>query len=172
MWRRESLEPLVAHSPIAVARYLLTKTEAGQVTVTPMKLLKMVYLAHGWMLGIHGLPLVRGRVEAWQYGPVFPELYHAIKHLGAQPVRVADLPDKPVEAFDPEEKQVMRDAAQQYGPLTAAQLSSLTHAPSSPWELTYRKGIRHRAIPNELIQFYYGEMMRLHREREEAGHPQ
>lgn len=170
MWRRPSLEALVAHSPIAVARYLLTKTEAMQVTVTPMKLLKMVYLAHGWMLGIHGLPLVRGRVEAWQYGPVFPELYHAIKHLGAQPVRVRDLPAEPFEEFDPEEKQVMRDAVEQYGPITAARLSSLTHAPDSPWELTYRKGIRRRAIPNELIEFYYREMLRLHREREEADH--
>lgn len=167
-WKRHSLEGLVAHSPIAVGRYILTKAGEQGFTVTPMKLLKIVYLAHGWMLGIHGLPLVRGRVEAWQYGPVFPELYRAIKHRGAEPVTAADLPDKPHEVFEPEEKRVMSDAVEQYGPLTAAALSSLTHAPNTPWELTYQKGVRGRAIPNELIEFYYREMLRLYREDQEA----
>ena len=172
MWKRPSLEPLVAHSPIAVARFILAEAEKRDFTMTPMKLLKIVFLSHGWMLGLYGIPLVRGPVEAWQYGPVFPELYHAIKHLGAQPVALSDLPPGKEEVFDPEAQWVMVDAVERYGPLSASWLSTLTHAPSSPWELTYRDGRRHARIPNDLIEFYYRKMMELHRNSlaaEDAG---
>ena len=169
-WKRRSLESLIANSPIAVARFLLQEAERRGFEVTPMKLLKMVYLSHGWMLGIHGLPLVRGPVEAWRYGPVFPELYRRIRHLGAQPVKSSDLPAEPVEVFDQEAREMMVDSVEKYGPLSTARVSELTGAPSSPWELTYRRGGWKPKIHPELIEFYYREMLKLHREREEAGH--
>ena len=168
MWkRRPSLEPLVAHSPIAVARFILAEAEKRDFTMTPMKLLKIVFLSHCWMLGLYGIPLVRGPVEAWQYGPVFPDLYHAIKHLGAQPVVLSDLPPGKEEVFDPEAEEVMADAVERYGPVSASRLSALTHARSSPWELTYRKGERNRPIPNELIEFYYRKMLEVHQRRQQ-----
>lgn len=167
MWKRrsrDSLEPLVAHSAIAVARFLLIESERQGFPMTPMKLLKIVFLAHGWMLGLYRIPLVRGPLEAWQYGPVFPELYHAVKHLGAQPVKASDLEsEKPKKDFDPEARKVMLDAVGRYGPLSASRLSRLTHAPSSPWELTYREGRRHARMSNDLIEFYYRKMLELHR---------
>ncbi|MCC7437458.1 MAG: DUF4065 domain-containing protein [Armatimonadetes bacterium] len=43
--------------------------------LTPMKLLKLVYIAHGWHLGIMGKPLISDEVQAWKYGPVIPKLY-------------------------------------------------------------------------------------------------
>ena len=168
IWNRPSLEPLVAHSPIAVARFILGEADKQGVTLTPMKLLKITYLAHGWMLGLHGIPLIRGPVEAWQYGPVFPELYGAIKHLGAEAVTLSDLPEQKTEVFEAETTEVMRDSVERYGPLSTAELSSLSDAPSSPWELTYRKGGRRRRIPGELIKFYYQKMLELHRQNREA----
>lgn len=163
MWKSSSLEPLVAHSSIAVARYILREAEKRSFVVPPMKLLKITYLAHGWMLGVHGIPLVRGPIEAWQYGPVFPELYDAIKDLGTQAVTLSDLPEATDEVFEPEAVDTLQGAVERYGPLSTAEVSSLTDARSSPWELTFRKGGRRRRIPSELIRFYYQKMLELHR---------
>ena len=38
-----------------------------------MHAIKLVYLCHGWMLGIYGRSLIGEPVEAWRYGPVVPE---------------------------------------------------------------------------------------------------
>ena len=161
MWKSRNSGPVVAHSPTAVARFMLSEADRQGFTVTPMKLIKMVFLAHGWMLALRGIPLVRKPVEAWDHGPVFPGLYHALKHLGSQPVNLSNLLDVD-EEFAPEAKRVMVDAVARYGPLNGERLSALTHAPSSPWDLTYRRGVQDRPIPNELIQFYYRKMLELH----------
>src|SRR5215510_7158653 len=54
--------------------------------LTPMKLQKLVYFAHGWSLALTGVPLIKDAVEAWRYGPVIPALYHEFKHNGARPI--------------------------------------------------------------------------------------
>ena len=158
----------MAHSPTAVARFMLREAKKRGFNVTPMQLIKMVFLAHGWMLALYGIPLVRRPIEAWDYGPVVPGLYHALKNLGAQSVALSDLLAIE-EEFDPEAKKVMTDAVARYGPLSAARLSALTHAPSSPWELTYKRGVQNREIPNKLIQFYYQKMLELHRQKHTSG---
>lgn len=158
-WLKKTLggRPVLAHSQIGVARFLLAEAATRNFTVTPMKLQKLVFLAHAWMLALYGLPLVRGRLEAWQYGPVFPELYHEIKHKGAKPLTTADLPAAD-EVFDADEQQHMIWTVERYGPLTAARLSALTHATSSPWDLTWRRGAN-REISADLIRFYYRTLL-------------
>ena len=54
--------------------------------VSPMKLQKLVYFAHGWHLAIHNRPLVNEQVEAWKFGPVFSDLYHQIKSFGNEKI--------------------------------------------------------------------------------------
>jgi len=66
----------MSHSSISVAKYLLdNKEEDSGPSFSPMKIIKLVYIAHGWMLGINGLPLMKDPIEAWRYGPVIRELY-------------------------------------------------------------------------------------------------
>ena len=54
------------------------------VQTTPMHIIKLVYLSHGWMLGLHDTPLLWEPVEAWQYGPVVPSVYHLYKGWGGR----------------------------------------------------------------------------------------
>ncbi|WP_347264828.1 type II toxin-antitoxin system antitoxin SocA domain-containing protein, partial [Nitrobacter sp.] len=75
------------HDSLTIAnRFLEIATEKGD-TLTPMQLLKLVYIAHGWMLGLYGVPLIVDEVQAWKYGPVIPSLYKAISKNRDQPVR-------------------------------------------------------------------------------------
>src|SRR5699024_341384 len=72
-------------SKVVANRFLKLAQEAGD-TLTPMQLLKLVYIAHGWMLGLNGRPLIRDDVQAWQYGPVIPRLYNAVRSFRHHPV--------------------------------------------------------------------------------------
>ena len=66
-------------SALVVADQLLWLRQDIETTV--MHVLKLVYLAHGWMLGLHKRPLIKEQVEAWLYGPVILVLYQKYKYF-------------------------------------------------------------------------------------------
>lgn len=148
------------HSSLTVADYLLKKVEDNKKTnkiptsLTPMQLIKLVYLCHGWMLGLYGRPLLVDVTEAWRYGPVIPELYRAIKHFRNTPV-VGNLVNDRGE-FSAEEKSVMDQVLDIYGRYSGLQLSGLTHAEGTPWSKAYNKG--KEVIPNELIREHFFDL--------------
>ena len=77
------MEPINrTYDPIAVANFFIQKSIETGLEVTPMKLLKLVYIAHGWSLGLFGEPLIDEAVVAWTYGPVIPDLYKVLKDYG------------------------------------------------------------------------------------------
>ena len=123
------------------------------VQTTPMHIIKLVYLSHGWMLGLYDTPLLWEPVEAWQYGPVVPSVYHLYKGWGGAPItavpvdRSADLSER--------QREVIEEVEQAYHEYTALQLSNITHKPGSPWDSVCRQSGVGAIIPNEVLREYY-----------------
>ena len=48
-----------------------------------------------------------------------------------------------------------------YGDFTGSQLSGMTHAPGTPWDIVWKKnkGMRNAHIPNNLIRDHYLRIM-------------
>ena len=74
-----------------VAREFLHITKGKDLNLTPLKLMKLVFFAHGWCLGLTKKPLVCELVEAWPTGPVFPDLYRVIGKYGESAVDFAPI---------------------------------------------------------------------------------
>ena len=69
-------------SSIAVANWFIElshKRNLGGKELTHTKLQKMVYFAHALHLARFDGALVNEQVEAWQFGPVFSELFGALR---------------------------------------------------------------------------------------------
>jgi uncharacterized phage-associated protein len=144
------------HSSIAVAnRFLELARERGK-SLTPMQLLKLVYLAHGWMLGLQGRPLISDHVEAWQYGPVIPKLYNAIRHFKSDPV--TGLLNARDTELDDVEADIVKQTFDVYGGKTGPALSRLTHMPGGPWDTVYERGSFGTDIPNDIIEDHYRQL--------------
>ena len=73
------------YSPKQIADYFLSKHSADG-NITPMKLIKLVYIAHGWHLGVTGNPLFENKVFALKYGTFIHKLYFAIRMFGSDSV--------------------------------------------------------------------------------------
>ena len=126
-----------------------------EIDTTPMHLLKLTFLAHGWMLGLNGKALVYDAVEAWRYGPVIPNIYHRYKSFGGDAVTAE--PIDGTDRFSDSQQSLIEEVVEAYRSYTAFDLSDITHRPGTPWDLVYRTYGEGAIIPNELIRDYYRE---------------
>lgn len=68
-----------------IANYFLAKAQQDeQELLSNLKLQKLVYYAQGFYLALYSMPLFDEAIEAWNYGPVVPELYHLYKSYGKE----------------------------------------------------------------------------------------
>jgi uncharacterized phage-associated protein len=123
-----------------------------------LELQKMLYIAHMVFLGQNnGAPLVDEVFEAWDYGPVIPELYHQVKMFGNAPVKDVFYSANPID--DRPEAALLKDAWQALAPKRAGELVAITHWDHGAWAKHYNKGLRGRRIPNEDILAEYRARM-------------
>ena len=101
-----------------VADYFLSKTdeEAGDV-ISNLKLQKLVYYAQGFTLAVTGKPLFNEPIEAWQHGPVVPDLYHRYKDHGAYGIPAPTNVD--FSKFSSEIKEILDEVYDVYGQFSA-----------------------------------------------------
>lgn len=155
----------------AVANYFLNLAKLKNEKLDLMKLQKLIYFAHGWHLAIKNNPLLDELIQAWQYGPVVSSIYHEFKEFGNNPITRSatnliviesvippqfclDTPQ--IDIDDDFSKKLLDKIWEQYGKLTAIQLSNMTHQPGTPWEETWKPGIpKGTAIDDKLIKEYF-----------------
>jgi uncharacterized phage-associated protein len=148
------LEAIPVKDSRDVANFILKLAEENGDSVTPMQLLKLTYIAHGWFYGIHGRPLICDPVEAWQYGPVIPCLYEATKRYRGSAI-TARIHRWKADDLDECERDIISQVYSVYGKYSGPQLSNMTHAPGTPWYQTYEPGAFGRRISDDLIEEHY-----------------
>ncbi len=132
---------------------------ASEDKITNLKLVKLCYIAQGLSLALLDKPLFSEVIEAWQYGPVVPSVYHEFKHFRDQPIT-----EKSVEYIngiyseiklkDIELKNIVKLAWVLYKDTNAEELVDITHQPGTPWSLTYVPN-KNKEIDNVLMKVYF-----------------
>lgn len=160
------------HDARAVANAILAEAKKRGKSLTLMQLIKLVYLSHGWSWALLGRPMVKSSVQAWQYGPVYPEVYSAFKEYGSNPIagparaRLTGVVYS--EVFDQDDMDVIDAVLDGYGDLHAFQLSNMMHRPGTPWSVTFDKGGAYSEIDEREIRQHY-EGLRDARQGDAAG---
>ncbi len=144
----------------SVANEFLRIAQSGGRVLTNMQLQKLVYIAHGYALAILNQPLIKQSVQAWRYGPVIPDLYHALNQYGAgvvsQPIALLSR-----EQLSETERTLVAKVETAYGRFTGPQLSTMTHQEDTPWRQVYNpQGHFHNdVIPDPLIAQHYVKLL-------------
>ena len=146
----ETLQNYVDHDAREIVNWFIINGDL----LTPMQIIKLVYMSHGWMLGLQDRPLFRQDVKAWRYGPVVPDVYDELKVYGNLPV------EEPIKGFgegnlDEVELDLIEQVNELYSGFSGIRLSRITHVEGSPWHQIWMKQKRKATIPNELIKEYY-----------------
>ena len=131
--------------------------------MNPIKLVSLAYIAHGLYMAFHdGKPLVSEKVRAWNYGPIFPELFNAIRIYGND--AVPEVPQCPREQIyydvrlSPEETEVIDAVYKLYKHGSDTHLIALNHTIGTPWHDVW-DGSDYRDIDNKLIFHYFRDLV-------------
>ena len=142
----------MAYDAREIANWFVERAGREGQRLSIMHLLKLIYIAHGWYLETRGRPLISNRIEAWQYGPVIPDVYNTFRPGG---IEVA----APVPGFrfnlDKDTAGFLDEIYEIYGSMSAFRLSDLTHVPGGPWDWASREGGYYAEIPDDLILKHY-----------------
>ena len=127
----------MSYSPVVIANNFLDKASQEARAVTPMQLLKLVYIAHGWHLAYFDAPLIDEPVQAWRHGPVIKSLYDRIKHYGSgavsEPVSAGPFSRAPEGRVDPSIEPLLSRVWKSYARFSGIELSAMTHMEGTPW---------------------------------------
>ncbi len=154
-----------------IANFVIELGHKHGMEVTNGSVNKIVYFLHGWHLAKTGTPLVSARIEAWQYGPVFRELYREFKALKEEPIRhkatrIDPLTGTAVECepnIPDSINEFLTDLALKYLQIPFSRLVSMSHETGGPWDVVWNyedtpvPGLK---ISDTLIQKHFAEKVR------------
>lgn len=149
---------IMAYNPTTIANYFILNY-AKYGVITPMKLLKITYIAYGWYLAISDgkEKLIDELPQAWKYGPVFPSLYKAIKQHGTDKIDSA-IPYYKEEHIKEEDADILDMVWDKYGDFTAIQLMEMTHADNTPWKKVYCEGCNSTISDIDIYNHYNSKL--------------
>jgi uncharacterized phage-associated protein len=158
-----NINPNKMLSPHQVANYFILSSQNDGTELTPMKLIKLCYLSHGWYLGFNDKPLLSEAVYAWKYGPVIHSLYHDFKKYGNGQITTLFRNSEMVYPLPNEEDTDVRlfldDIWATYRKFSGGQLSTMTHQPNTPWDIVWNqrggKNQNNAMIDNDIIKDFY-----------------
>jgi uncharacterized phage-associated protein len=147
-----------------IARYFLaTVDEESGDNMTHLKLQKLLYYAQGFHLAMHGgEPLFDEPIEAWDHGPVVPQIYQTFKDYANNPIARPEALDP--QDYAPEVRELLDTVQRIYGQFTASKLRDLTHQ-ETPWRETARRG----EITRPSLRVYFLELIEAGRSRKPLG---
>ena len=118
------------YSVLDVAKWILAEAKRQGLTLTNMKLQKLLYYAQAYSLGMTGQPLFAEDIQAWRHGPVAPVAYLAYNMYGGS---VIPAPDVGEVAAPDDDAPLIALLVRDKGQFSASALRNMTHE-ESPWK--------------------------------------
>ena len=156
-------EKFVASTLVARQFLDIAQADAPPKPLTLLQLIKLTYTAHGWSFVNLPKPLVSEDVHAWKYGPVFPDLYIALRQFGSRPVSEVPKSSRELESgteLEELEVDLVSEVYKEYSDFSGAELIQMTHREGTPWHKTWQVSQSGVVIGNDLIREYYVNLAR------------
>lgn len=153
------------YSALDIARFIINYCNEEGIVISNLKLQKLLYFVQAYFLidSDEG-PCFRESIEAWDFGPVIPEVYHEFKQYGSGNIPsiskyiVCNGNDCYEEEYcdnviSSDHQDRIRDVVDEFREYSATDLVRLTHS-QNPWSDVYVPGANN-IITNKSIEAYF-----------------
>lgn len=135
------------YSVLNLAKYIIDKCTRDRFPISNLQLQKILYYIQREYLR-QGINAFSEEIEAWQFGPVVPEVYKQYCGFGALPIRMRYEID-----MESNDANIVNSIIEKKRILNPWDMVSDTHSSGKAWDLIYRGGLGdHQIIPKELIR--------------------
>lgn len=155
------LKAVTENAP-AVANELILTAYGADASLTPQKLMSLVYLAHGWHLGHYHSPLLNEPVIATRHGPWVRSLEHWLRpssELNIRALLILRDGSSPRMANPTRMQNHLEVLWTVYGRMSAEQIHRITCMRDSPWWMCWKNRTANEdddiIIPDDLIYTHF-----------------
>ena len=130
--------------PLVISNNILELAFKEKVSVTPMKLQKLLYFVYRNFLQETEQCLFADRFETWKYGPVLSDVYREFSHYKDRQIteyykNKEGKCYKLNEANNPAFARALHEVWEQYKDYSGIALSNLTHQPGTAWRKAWNE---------------------------------
>lgn len=141
------------YSALDVSKYIIKRCNEKGSTVSNLKLQKILYFVQAEFLVSTGKACFPEEIEAWDFGPVVPEVYHRYKMYGS--ANIPYMGRGCSVRFLPKDKELMDGIIDECSKYSASALVEITHS-QDPWRKAYRPYMGN-VIKKQSIKQYFEE---------------
>lgn len=135
------------YAALDIAKYVINKCTYDGCPISNLQLQKILYYIQREFLQ-QGIAAFSEEIEAWQFGPVVPDVYKQYCGFGALPIRM-----RYVINIEQRDETLMNPIIERKRRLDPWDMVSDTHSQGKAWDLTYKNGLGdHQVIPQDLIR--------------------
>lgn len=143
------------YKALDVAHYIISSCNGQGKGISNLKLQKILYFVQAEFLVSANKPCFEDRIEAWDFGPVVPNVYHQYKIYGSA-IIPSNLNDSLVPFYKMikhSDRLLIDGIITETSTYTAAQLVEITHN-QSPWKNAYRRGFNNQITNKSILDFF------------------
>lgn len=134
-----------------IANYIIWYCGQKGYSISNLKLQKILYFVQAEFLVATGEACFSEKIEAWDFGPVVPEVYREYKIFGSS--NIPSFNTKSSIKLKSTTKKLIDGIINECAKYTASQLVEITHN-QTPWKEAYRSG-KNATITKKSIKEYF-----------------
>ena len=136
-----------------IAEYVLDYCENTlKETITILQLQKLLYYIQGGFISKTGSIIFDNKIEAWQYGPVIPDVYYWFNKFISEPI----INVKSSVKLDKNEEKIIKEIVSDKIKIDAWKLVSQVHE-ELPWKRNYSPNSKFEITVEDLKEFFKKE---------------
>lgn len=139
----------MAYSALDVAKYVINYELSQDRSVTNLRLQKLLYFVQAKVLMETGEPCFNDEMQAWEYGPVVPVVYHAYAEYRNFSIQKQEYESEIAQNI----KAYIKDILNYFANTETFELVQITHC-QKPWIEAREKGNR-QPISIDAIREYF-----------------
>lgn len=130
---------------LEVSRHIINYSNRMRYGVSNLKLQKLLYFVQAYFLAFteSGTPCFKEKIEAWDFGPVVPNVYYYFCGYGA--MKIMNYYDEDF-SLNYEDRQIIDKIIIEKRDMDPWQLVEETYRAGGAWDKTYKKGFGNREV--------------------------
>lgn len=141
---------------VDVAKVFLLWANAEGDLITNLKLQKLIYYTQAWHLVHFSKPIFDDIIEAWEHGPVIPNLYHSFKRFGYSAIKYKEEGSEE-SVFTKNQISYLKSVYNTFIKFSAHELVNMSHN-EDPWKKATQKA--DKIISHKSMKDFYSNLLR------------